>query len=295
MPELPDIRLYTEALRERIAGTRFESLTCHSPFVLRTVEPAAADLAGLTVVDVTHVGKRLAIGLDEDSWIVMHLMIAGRLHWHDRGPKKRRAARVATFKFASGELVLTEAGSRKRAAIELHRVGDIRARIDRGGLDPLACDLDAFVARLSRTNHTLKRALTDQRLLTGIGNAYSDEILHRAGLSPVRQTRTLAAADWSRLHAATRAVLGEWSTRLASQVGDRWPEKVTAFRPEMAVHGRYGQPCPVCSTSVQRIRYKHNETNYCPRCQTGGRLLRDRSLSRLLKSDWPKTIDELER
>ncbi len=293
MPETPDLELYIASLDERIVGHRFEALDVHSPLVLRSVEPSAAELAGHRVSAMQRVGKRIAIGLDGDYWIVIHLMIAGRLHWQGVAAKPRKAGRIARLVFSSGCLTLTEAGTRRRASITLLAGAAALETVDPGGLEPMSITKAQFVERLSRRNHTLKRALTDPRLLAGIGNAYSDEILHRARLSPVKQTKSLAAADWQALYDATRGVLAEWTERLARDAAGKWPAKVTAFHPGMSVHGRYRQPCPVCGTAVQRIRYKHNETNYCPRCQTGGKLLADRALSRLLKADWPKTIDEL--
>jgi formamidopyrimidine-DNA glycosylase len=293
VPELPDIESYIQAIASRVLGRRLLAAEVGSPFLLRTVEPPLASLEGHEATAIERVGKRIAIGFDNDTWLVMHLMIAGRLHWHETPPKLSRRT-LARFRFETGTLGLTEAGTKKRAS--LHVVAGRRGldALDPGGLEVTAAAAAEFAERVTRVNHTLKRALTDPRILSGIGNAYSDEILHRAKLSPVRQTRTLEPDELDRLYECTLAVLEEWRERLAPQAGE-FPEDVTAFREGMAVHGRYGEPCPVCGTSVQRIRYASNETNYCPRCQTGGKLLADRSLSRLLKKDWPRTIDELEQ
>ncbi len=293
VPELPDIDSYIDALKPRILGTRLVDSLTINPFLLRTVEPPLSIAHGEPVTVVSRVGKRIAIGFENGLWIVLHLMIAGRLHWHKRPPKASRR-RLAWFQFETGTLSLTEAGTTRRAS--LHVVAE-RAGLDAldpGGLEVLDAHIDEFTERFTRTNHTLKRALTDPRILSGIGNAYSDEILHRARLSPVRQTKTLGQAELEALLECIKAVLRDWKARLAPVDGG-FPEKVTAFREGMAVHGRYGQPCPDCGTTVQRIRYASNETNYCPRCQTGGKLLADRSLSRLLKQDWPRSIDDLER
>jgi len=295
VPELPDITLYLEALGERIIGRRLKAVTLVNPFLLRTATPPLATVAGRRVERLRRVGKRIAIGLEGDLWLVLHLMIAGRLHWYASGQKVSGRAALARFEFDSGTLTLTEAGSKRRASLHL-LAGDAElGRIDPGGLDVFAADLAAFGARLSLEHHTLKRALTDPRLFSGIGNAYSDEILHRARLSPLAMTHKLVAEEVARLYQATRATLEEWTVRLRTAAGAGFPEGVTAFRPGMAVHGRYRQPCPACGTPVQRIRYADNETNYCPRCQTEGRVLADRALSRLLKDDWPRTVDELER
>src|ERR1700722_14703347 len=295
MPELPDITLYLDALGERIVGQRLAGVTLISPFLLRTAVPPLSAVTGLRVERLQRVGKRIAIGLEGGLWLVLHLMIAGRLHWFARGQKISGRAALARFEFDSGTLTLTEAGSKRRAS--LHPLaGDAElARIDPGGLDVFAADLAAFSARLTQEHHTLKRALTDPRLFSGIGNAYSDEILHQARLSPLAMTHKLSAEEIARLYHATRATLADWTTRLRQSGGGAFPEGVTAFRPGMAVHGRFREPCPVCGTPVQRIRYADNETNYCPRCQTEGRVLADRALSRLLKDDWPKSVDELER
>jgi formamidopyrimidine-DNA glycosylase len=293
MPELPDVTVYVEALEARIVGQPLNELRIASPFLLRTVQPPLASVTGKRVVGVRRMAKRIVMSLEDDLRIVLHLMIAGRLHWLSL---KQRVPRniIAAFEFGNGTLTLTEAGTKKRASLHLARGDASLAAFERGGLDPLRCSAAEFAARSRSENHTIKRTLTDQRMFNGIGNAYSDEILHRARLSPVKLTSRLSDDEYGRLHDATRVVLSEWVERLRTQAGGEFPEKVTAFRPEMAVHGKYGQPCPVCGTAVQRIRYADNETNYCPRCQTEGRLLADRGLSRLLKSDWPKRIEELE-
>ncbi len=294
MPELPDVVVYIERLEARILGRRLVRARLLNPFVLRSVDPPLAAAEGREVTRLRRIGKRIVFGLDGDLFLVIHLMIAGRLRWLGPGARPPGRISLASFEFADGQLVLTEAGSKRRASIHLVRGADALAAFDRGGLEPLEADLAAFGARLRSENHTLKRALTDPRLVSGIGNAYSDEILHRAKLSPLQQTARLADADMARLHQATRAVLVEWTGRLRAEAGEGLPEKVTAFREGMAVHGRFGEPCPVCGAPVQRIRYADNETNYCARCQTGGRVLADRSLSRLLGADWPRSIDELE-
>lgn len=293
MPELPDITVYVEALETRIIGRQVEQIRVHTLFLLRTVDPPLHDVAGKVVRGVQRIGKRIAIELDDDLFLVFHLMIAGRLHWLERGKRVPKTV-LAAFEFSNGTLTLTEAGSRKRASLYVLRGAESLRQFARGGLEPLEAPPVDFADRLRSENHTLKRALTDPRLFSGIGNAYSDEILHRARLSPVKLTSRLTDAEVARLHDATLGVLSEWIERLRAQAAGSFPEKVTAFRPEMAVHGKYGRPCPVCATSVQRIRYADNETNYCPRCQTEGRLLADRALSRLLKQDWPRTIDQLE-
>ncbi|MBI5486814.1 MAG: formamidopyrimidine-DNA glycosylase [Deltaproteobacteria bacterium] len=294
MPELPDITLYVEHLRLRTAGTTLLSLRLRSPFLLRTVDPPLSTAAPRRVLDVMRLGKRIVFALDGDLFLSLHLMIAGRLHWKKSGARPPGKFGLAAFDFEAGTLLLTEASAKKRAALHLVRGRAALAALDRGGLEPLDAGLPAFREVLLRESHTLKRALTDPRLFSGIGNAYSDEILHRARLSPLKLTTALSPDELSRLHAATRSVLREWTERLRAETGDAFPEKITAFREGMAVHGRYGKPCPVCGTAVQRIRYAQNEADYCPRCQTGGKLLADRSLSRLLHDDWPKTIDELE-
>jgi formamidopyrimidine-DNA glycosylase len=294
MPELPDVEVYREALERRILGARLERVRLVTPFVLRSVAPAPAELEGRAVTDLRRLGKRVVIGLAGELFIVVHLMIAGRLHWFEKGAKKTGRKPLVAFDWSTGTLTLTEAGSKRRASLHLVRGEQELATHDPGGVEPLEADLARFASVLRSANHTLKRALTDPRLFSGIGNAYSDEILHRAKLSPVALTQKLADADVARLHAATQTVLREWTERLRADAGGEFPEKVTAFRPEMAVHGRYREPCPVCSAPVQRIVHAANETNYCARCQTGGKLLADRALSRLLKSDWPRTLEELE-
>jgi len=295
MPELPDLTVYIEALERHIGGEVLTGIRLAGPFLLRTVAPAPAAAAGRTVRAVRRIGKRIAIGLDGDLWLVLHLMIAGRLRWRGTGAALAGKRDLAAFDFAPGSLILTEAGSKKRAALHIVEGAAALADLDPGGAEIHDLGSDAFGAVLRRENHTLKRALTDPRLFSGIGNAYSDEILHRAGLSPVAMTDRLTAPEIAGLHEATVETLEAWTETLRRAAGDGFPEKVTAFRDGMAVHGRYGQPCPACGTKVQRIRYASNETNYCPRCQTGGKLLADRALSRLLKEDWPRTIDELEQ
>ena len=294
MPELPDIVAYVGALESRIVNQPLERVRLASPFLLRTMRPTIADVEGRTVRELRRVGKRIAIGVGGDIWLVLHLMIAGRLHW--RPPKVKLAGRqnLAAFDFPEGTLTLTEAGTKRRASLHVLAGEEGLKSVDPGGIDVLAADLDAFRAALSSENHTLKRALTDPRFVSGIGNAYSDEILHAAQLSPMTQTQKLKPGEWERLFAATRRTLEMWVERLRAEAGDGFPEKVTAFRKDMAVHGRYGQPCPVCGEKVLRIRYADNETNYCARCQTGGKVLADRGLSRLLGSDWPRTLEELE-
>ena len=275
-------------------GHRLERLRVRNPFVLRTVEPSPDDVEGTTVRGVRRMGKRIVLALDDDLFVVIHLMIAGRLRWRDPGAKVPARAGLAAFDFDHGTLLLTEAARKKRASLHIVRGAETLAGHDRGGLEVLESDLPAFADALRRESHTLKRALTDPKLFSGIGNAYSDEILHRARLSPVKLTGRLADDEVERLFDATLASVTEWTDRLRAETGDGFPEKVTAFRPDMAVHGRYGRPCPDCDTAVQRIVYAENETNYCPRCQTAGRVLADRSLSRLLRKDWPRTADELE-
>ena len=295
MPELPDVTVYVEALKERLLGARLTATRLTHPFLLRTFEPPLSALEGRTVEAIRRLGKRIAIGFETDLWLVMHLMIAGRLHWFPKGARSHGRAALAYFHFDRGTLTLTEAGKKRRASLAVVAGSAQLARHDPGGLEVLEAPLASFRARLTAENHTLKRALTDPRAFSGIGNAYSDEILHRAGLSPLAMTNRLDDGAIARLHAATQAVLGEWTERLRAASGGEFPEGVTAFRPQMAVHGRFGEPCPVCGTLVQRIRYAENETNYCPRCQTGGKVLADRSLSRLLKDDWPRSIEELEQ
>jgi formamidopyrimidine-DNA glycosylase len=295
LPELPDITVYLEALEQRLQGARLESIRLTHPFLLRTFDPPISELNGLRVVQFRRVGKRIALGFENGYWLVLHLMIAGRLHWFAAGGKKSARAVLAAFLFDTGTLTLTEAGTKRRASLFVFRDEKDLAKHDPGGIEVLEVSFDAFRSRLTAENHTLKRALTDPRAFSGIGNAYSDEILHRAGLSPVSLTQRLDEAAIRKLYDAIRVVLPEWTQRLRDDAGGEFPERVTAFRKEMAVHGRFGKPCPVCGTAVQRIRYAENETNYCPRCQTGGKLLADRALSRLLKSDWPKSIEELEK
>jgi formamidopyrimidine-DNA glycosylase len=294
VPELPDITVYLEALESRVLGHTLQSIQIVHPFLLRTIEPAPAALHGRRVTSLRRVGKRVALGVEGDLWLVIHLMIAGRLHWFAPGTKVRGGA-LAQVLLDSGTLTLTEAGKKRRASIAIAGSTAALARMDPGGVEVLDLPLADFARQLTSSNHTLKRALTDPHLFSGIGNAYSDEILHRARLSPVALTQKLDATSIERLHGAVSEVLTEWMQRLRQEAAGSFPEGVTAFRPEMAVHGRFGKPCPVCGTAVQRIRYADNETNYCPRCQTGGKLLADRSLSRLLKQDWPRTIEELEQ
>ncbi len=295
MPELPDLTVYVEALGRRIVGERLERALIASPFLLRTAVPAIESVQGRRVREVRRIGKRIAIGLEGELWLVFHLMIAGRLHWVERGAAAAKRAALARFAFSSGTLTLTEAGTRRRASLRLIEGGSALALEDPGGLEVLESSLAQFTERLRRQSHTLKRVLTDPRLFSGIGNAYSDEILHAARLSPVALTSRLEDAEVARLYAATREQLRLWTDRLRALAAGAFPEQVTAFRAGMAVHGRFRLPCPICGTPVQRIRYADHETNYCARCQTGGRLLADRALSRLLKEDWPKSIDELER
>jgi formamidopyrimidine-DNA glycosylase len=294
MPELPDVAVYIESLAPRIVGERLERVRLASPFLLRTVDPPLAELFGARVVALRRLGKRIVVELDGALFLVIHLMIAGRLRWRPSGTKVPGKLGLAAFDFSSGTLLLTEASSRKRAALHVVRGEAALAALDPGGLEPLDADLATFSAAVRRERHTLKRTLTDPRILSGIGNAYSDEILHAARLSPVKLTQQLGDEEIARLHAATRATLLDFTARIRSEVGAGFPEKVTAFRDDMAVHGRYGRPCPVCGTPVQRIVHAENETNYCPTCQTGGKLLADRALSRLLRADWPRTLDELE-
>jgi formamidopyrimidine-DNA glycosylase len=294
MPELPDVEVYREALERRIRGARLERLRLVTPFVLRSVAPAPAELEGRSVTELRRLGKRVVIALEGELFVVIHLMIAGRLHWIERGAKKQGRKPLVAFDWSTGTLTLTEAGSKRRASLHLVRGEDALSEHDPGGVEPLAAEPATFASVLRRANHTLKRALTDPRIFSGIGNAYSDEILHRARLSPILLTQKLDDEQMARLQAATREILVEWTDRLRDAAGGEFPEKVTAFRPEMAVHGKYRQPCPVCGSPVQRIVHAENETNYCATCQTGGRLLADRALSRLLKSDWPRTLEELE-
>jgi formamidopyrimidine-DNA glycosylase len=294
VPELPDITVYLEALERRAVGQVLEKIRIVDMFVLRTARPPVDSLVGKRVTALRRLGKRIAFGFEDGEWLVLHLMVAGRLQWSEAAAKPVARNALAHLVFSNGTLTLTEAGTKHRAS--LHVLADEAglAAHDRGGMDPMLSTVTEFGAALTRENHTLKRALTDPRLFSGIGNAYSDEILHAARLSPVTLTSKLSQIDIAQLHAAIRAVMTTWTERLRRETGEKFPTKVTAFHPEMAVHGKFGQPCPVCGTKVQRIRYAENEVNYCPRCQTGGKLLADRSLSRLLKSDWPRTIDEAE-
>ncbi len=294
MPELPDITIYVERLEALIVGQSLQELDVRNLFILRSVTPAPADLAGRRVSEIRRMGKRIVIGFDGDAFVVLHLMIAGRLRWRAPGKKPPGKIALAAFVFAGGTLFFTEAGSTRRASMHLVQGAGGLDDFDRGGLEVLDSSVAAFGERLTSENHTLKRALTDPRLFSGIGNAYSDEILHRARLSPLLLTSKLDREQVARLHSATLATLREWTDRLRSAVGEGFPEEVTAFHDQMAVHGRFGLPCPACGSAVQRIRYATNETNYCARCQTGGRLLADRALSRLLKQDWPRSIDELD-
>jgi formamidopyrimidine-DNA glycosylase len=294
VPELPDVVVYLDALAPRIVGTTLEGARLASPFVVRSVDPPLAHAFGTRVEGLRRIGKRIVLALSGELFLVVHLMIAGRFRWKDRGAKVPGKLGLAAFDFTRGTLVLTEASTRKRASIHLVRGEDALAAFDPGGLEVLDATLDAFRAALARERHTIKRSLTDPRLFAGIGNAYSDEILHRARLSPVAMSDRLTDDEVARLHAATCATLVEWTERLRRDAGTGFPERVTAFRPEMAVHGRYRQPCPVCGAPVQRIVHAENESNYCPTCQTGGKLLADRSLSRVLKGDWPKTLEELD-
>ena len=293
MPELPDVTVYVEALQQRILGQTLSRVRVASPFLLRTVEPAPGDLAGKKVTGVRRAGKRIVIELEGGLFIVIHLMIAGRFRWLDPGAKIPGKLGLAAFDFPGGTLLLTEAGSKRRASLHIVRGEDAVRALDPGGAEVLEIDLETFRNLLTRERHTLKRTLTDPHLFSGIGNAYSDEILHRARLSPVQMSTSLSDEEIARLFEAARSTLLDWTRRLRDEAGGKFPEKVTAFREGMAVHGRYNKPCPVCGSPVQRIVYAENETNYCARCQTGGRLLADRALSRLLHSDWPKSIDDL--
>ena len=302
MPELPDITAYIAAIEPRILGQTLERVRLHSVFVLRTADPPITSVEGRTVCELRRIGKRIAIGLDGSSttapndrlWLVIHLMIAGRLHWRPPHAKLSGRQSLLALDFPSGSLTLTEAGSKRRASLHLLRGEQALHDIDPGGVEIFSTDLDGFRAALNQENRTLKRALTDPRLISGVGNAYSDEILHAARLSPIALTHKLTPDEWQRLFDTTRFTLSLWMERLITEAGKKFPEGVTAFRPEMAVHGRFGQPCPRCGNPIQRIRYADNETNYCPICQTGGKVLADRSLSRLLGADWPRTLDELE-
>jgi formamidopyrimidine-DNA glycosylase len=293
MPELPDVTVYLEALERFVVGRKLDRIRIASPFVLRSYEPPLDSIAGKTVRGVRRIGKRIVFSFDDSLFVVIHLMIAGRLHWKPVGQKSAGKGTLAAFDFENGTLFFTEAGSKKRASLALMRGEAALLSADPGGIDPIHATASQFAAALRSENHTLKRALTDPRLFSGIGNAYSDEILHAAGLSPLKLTRTLTDEEANRLAEATRATLRSWTDILRQEAGSGFPERVTAFRDGMAVHGRYGKPCPVCGSPVQRIVYSENECNYCARCQTGGKMLADRSLSRLLKDDWPKSIDDL--
>jgi formamidopyrimidine-DNA glycosylase len=294
MPELPDITAYITAIEDRVLGQTLERVRLGSVFLLRTVDPPLSSVEGRTVRAVRRIGKRIAIGVEGDLWLVLHLMIAGRLHWKPAQAKLAGRNALAAFDFTSGTLTLTEAGSKRRASLYVLRGEGALEAIDPGGVEIFSTDLDGFRAALSHENRTLKRALTDPRLISGVGNAYSDEILHAARLSPITLTHKLKPEEWQRLFECTRSTMTLWMDRLVAEAKKSFPEKVTAFRSEMAVHGRFNQPCPRCGEKIQRIRYADNETNYCARCQTGGKVLADRSLSRLLGSDWPRTLDELE-
>lgn len=294
MPELPDIAAYLTALEPRIVGQPLEHVRIASPFLLRTVDPPVSAIEGHRVRELRRIGKRIAIGFDNDLWLVLHLMIAGRLHWRPSAAKLGGRNNLAAFDFPHGSLLLTEAGSKRRASLHLFAGEEALKAVDPGGIDVFSANLEEFRNALMAENRTLKRALTDPRLLSGIGNAYSDEILHAAQLSPITQTHKLNPEEWGRLFRATREILQLWIDRLSKEAISGFPEKVTAFRPEMAVHGRYGKPCLICGEPIQRIRYADNETNYCAKCQTEGKVLADRSLSRLLGKDWPRTLDELE-
>ena len=294
MPELPDITVYLEALAQRIQGTTLKLVSVASPFLLRTAVPPLSSVEGKKVVELRRLGKRICIGLEGDLWLVLHLMIAGRLHWYEDRAKAMKARSLATFEFTSGVLTLTEAGTQKRASLHVVQGKEALARLDPGGIEVFTATEADFARALRARNHTLKRALTDPRILSGIGNAYSDEILFTAKLSPFTLTQKLTDEEISRLFTAIKSSLTDWIERLRVEYRDCFPEKVTAFRPDMATHGKYGEPCPRCGSKIQRIRYGSNETNYCPTCQTGGKLLADRALSRLLKDDWPRTLEELE-
>jgi formamidopyrimidine-DNA glycosylase len=295
LPEYPDLTIYVEALEARVAGEPLEKIRIQSPSLLKSVEPRPSDLEGMRVGSVRRMGKRLVLELEDETFFVLHLMIAGRLHWKKRGVAIPRKRAHAAFDFPGGSLLLTESSTKKRASLQLVRGTDALNALDPGGLEVFGTTKACFREALERERHTLKRSLTDPHLFSGIGNAYSDEILHRAGLSPVKMSDRLDAAELASLYAATLEVLDEWTRRLREETGDAFPEKVTAFRPEMAVHGKFREPCPFCSTPVQRIVRAENEVNYCPGCQTGGRILADRALSKLLGKDWPRTLEELEK
>ena len=294
MPELPDISAYLSALQERIVGQPLQRVRLNSPFLLRTAAPPLSEAVGNQVTELRRIGKRVVIGLSNDLWLVLHLMIAGRLHWRTQGVTLKGRNSLAAFDFPDGSLVLTEAGTKRRASLHVVKGEEALRSLDPGGIEVFDSDLAAFIAAMTVENRTLKRALTDPRILSGIGNAYSDEILHAARLSPITLTSKLSPEEFARLFTATRETLRFWIDRLGMESRQGFPEKVTAFRKDMAVHGRYGLPCPRCGEPVQRIRYADNETNYCAKCQTGGRVLADRALSRLLGADWPRTLDELE-
>jgi formamidopyrimidine-DNA glycosylase len=294
MPELPDIVVYIEALEERIRGVALEQIRIASPFLLRTAVPPLTSVEGKVVIGIQRLGKRICFGFEGDLWLVLHLMIAGRLHWYEDRAKAKKARGLAVFEFTSGSLVLTEAGTQKRASLHLVHGQAGLEKLNPGGLEVFEADIAQFTAALQERNHTLKRALTDPRIFSGIGNAYSDEILFEAQLSPFALTQKLTIEEIERLFAAVKSCLTEWADRLRTETGDKFPAKVTAFRPEMATHGKYKEPCPRCGSKIQRIRYASNETNYCPNCQTGGKLLADRALSQLLKKDWPRSPEELE-
>jgi formamidopyrimidine-DNA glycosylase len=294
MPELPDIAAYITALEKRIIGQPLERVRVASAFLLRTAQPPLSAAEGRKVRELRRIGKRIAFGLEGDLWLVLHLMIAGRLHWRGRDAKLAGRQNLASFDFPDGSLVLTEAGTKRRASLHVFQDEEALRSVDPGGIEVFDSDFDMFRTALMGENRTLKRALTDPRVLSGIGNAYSDEILHAAKMSPIALTHKLSAEEWERLYAAVRETLTLWTDRLQAEARTAFPEKVTAFRKDMAVHGRFGEPCPRCGEKIQRIRYADNETNYCARCQTGGKVLADRSLSRLLGKDWPRTLDELE-
>ena len=294
MPELPDIVVYIEALEKRVQGATLKRVRVASPFLLRTAVPPLSSVEGKKIVELRRLGKRICFGFEDDLWLVLHLMIAGRLHWYDDPAKAAKARGLAAFEFSGGTLTLTEAGTQKRASLHVVQGEAELGTLNPGGLEVFEATEKQFAAALQAKNHTLKRALTDPRILSGIGNAYSDEILFDAQLSPFTLTQKLKPKEISRLFEATKATLSDWVDRLRAQYGEKFPEKVTAFRPDMATHGRYQQPCPRCGNKIQRIRYSANEANYCPTCQTGGKLLADRALSRLLKDDWPRTPEELE-
>jgi formamidopyrimidine-DNA glycosylase len=294
VPELPDISAYITALEPRVVGEPLEHVRIATPFLLRTVDPPLSSVEGRKVRELRRIGKRIAFGFEDDLWLVLHLMIAGRLHWRAPGASLAGRNQLAAFDFPQGSLVLTEAGAKRRASLHVLKGDESLGAMDPGGIEVLAADLPSFRAALTAENRTLKRALTDPRILSGIGNAYSDEILHAAQLSPITLTHKLQPDDWDRLFSATRSTLQHWIDQLQKEAKDKFPEKVTAFRKDMSVHGKYGEPCPRCGEKIQRIRYADNETNYCAKCQTGGKVLADRSLSRLLGKDWPRTLDELE-